>query len=181
MEAVTEAEAVAVKVAVVEPAGTVTLAGTGSTPVLFELRVTKAPPVGAAALTVTVPVVEPPGATEVGLNDRVAIVSGATVTVALWEELLYEAVTETWVDAATEDEAVAVKVAVVRPAPISTVDGTASMLALPELRPTKTPPVGAAALTVMVPVVGAPEAIEVGLNDKLETATCTVTVAEPTL
>jgi hypothetical protein len=87
VEVVTEAEDGAVKVAVVEPAGTVTLAGTGSTPLSFELKVTKAPPVGAAVLNVTVPVVEVPGMINVGLNDKLASTSGAlTVTVAGWEE-----------------------------------------------------------------------------------------------
>jgi hypothetical protein len=75
-------DAVAVKVAVVEPSGTMTLAGTGSALVLFELRETRAPPVGAAAFSVTVPVVEAPGAIEVGLKER-PVTPSVGVTVKL--------------------------------------------------------------------------------------------------
>jgi hypothetical protein len=74
---VTLEEAVAVKVAVLEPAGTATLAGTGSTPVLFEARMIEAPPVGAAALSATVPVVDAAGPIEFGLNDKLLTVIGA--------------------------------------------------------------------------------------------------------
>jgi hypothetical protein len=53
-------------VAVVLPAGTVTLPGTVATAVLLLDRVTTAPPAGAAALRVTVPVDVPPPPTLVG-------------------------------------------------------------------------------------------------------------------
>jgi hypothetical protein len=49
--------AVIVNVAVLEPAGTVTLTGTVATPVLDELSVTTLPPTGALVESVTVPVV----------------------------------------------------------------------------------------------------------------------------
>lgn len=58
---------VAVKVAVVAFAGTVTLAGTCAAAVLLLERVTTAPPVGAALLKVTVPVEEVPPTTDEGL------------------------------------------------------------------------------------------------------------------
>lgn len=67
--------AVAWKVAVVAPAGTVTLLGTLRTEGLSSLSPTTAPPEGAAALKVTVPVVVPPFAMLEGLN-----VSDATAT-----------------------------------------------------------------------------------------------------
>ncbi len=55
-------------VAVVAPAATVTLAGTVAAAVLPLLKATTAPPVGAWALRVTVPVDEPPPVTVVGLR-----------------------------------------------------------------------------------------------------------------
>ena len=66
---------VTVKVALVAPAATMTLAGTVATAVLLLERVTSAPPEGAAAVKVTVPVVELPPTTDVGLTltaDRLA-------------------------------------------------------------------------------------------------------------
>jgi hypothetical protein len=62
------------KVAVVEPAATVTLAGTCAAAVLLLVRVTVAPPVGATALNVNVPLAEAPPVTLVGVTtteDRV--------------------------------------------------------------------------------------------------------------
>ena len=69
VEAVTEV-VVTVKVALVAPAGTVTLNGTVAAVELHE-RETDPPPVGAGALKVTVPVDEAPPTTLVGLNDTV--------------------------------------------------------------------------------------------------------------
>jgi hypothetical protein len=59
---------VTVKFAVVAPAATVTLASTVAAGESSE-RVTTAPPLGAAALKVTVPLEEVPPATVVGLSD----------------------------------------------------------------------------------------------------------------
>ncbi len=58
---------VTVKVAVVAPTATVTLAGTVAAALLLD-SVTTAPPVGAALLKVTVPVDEVPPVTEVGFS-----------------------------------------------------------------------------------------------------------------
>jgi hypothetical protein len=73
-------------VAVVCPAATVTLAGTVAD-VLLLPSVTTAPPVGATALNVTVPVEPAPPVTLVGFNDTEEIVTefttGFTVKVAL--------------------------------------------------------------------------------------------------
>lgn len=75
---------VTVKVAVVEPAATVTLDGTVAV-ALLDASVTTKPPAGAAADSVTVPVLEAPPATDVGFN--VTDVSDAAVIVrlAVWE------------------------------------------------------------------------------------------------
>ena len=71
---------VTVNVAVVEPAATVTFAGTDAA-ALLDVSVTTKPPAGAAADRVTVPVLETPPATDVGFN--VNDVSDAAVIVRL--------------------------------------------------------------------------------------------------
>jgi hypothetical protein len=58
-----------VNVAVVAPAGIVTLAGTLVTMVLLVLSETANPPVGAGPVNVTVPFTDVPPATRVGLRD----------------------------------------------------------------------------------------------------------------
>jgi hypothetical protein len=85
---VTEADAVTarvatVKVALVAPAGMVTLAGTVATDVLLLDRETTAPPLGACALRVTVPVEEVPPDTLAGFSmsdDSLAEVGGPVTT-----------------------------------------------------------------------------------------------------
>ena len=62
------AEVLTVNVALVAPAGTVTLEGTLAAPLLLE-SATCAPPVGAGPLNVTVPVEEFPPATLVGFSE----------------------------------------------------------------------------------------------------------------
>jgi len=82
---------VAVKVAVVAPAGTVTDAGTWAVAVLELVSVTNAPPAGAAAVNVTVPVDEVPPTTEVGFTLTplsAAAAAGVTVNVAVRLTLL---------------------------------------------------------------------------------------------
>ena len=84
---VTEA-VVTVKVALVAPAGTVTLAGTVATAVLLLESVTTAPPEGAAALKVADPVEEAGPTTLAGLKDNedklaaAAIACGVKLSVA---------------------------------------------------------------------------------------------------
>ena len=60
--------AVILKVAEVEPAGTVTVAGTVAADVTDELSVTVSPPVGAALDRVTAPLAVPPGETTDGVT-----------------------------------------------------------------------------------------------------------------
>ena len=73
-----------VKVAMVAPARTVTLAGTVAAAVLLLERVTDAPPVGAGPLRVTVPVEELPPVTLAGLRLNEETVAGVTVSKAGW-------------------------------------------------------------------------------------------------
>jgi hypothetical protein len=79
---------VTVNVALVAPAGTVTLAGTVATLVLPLLNDTTAPPLGAAPLRVTVPCEVFPPTTVPGLRlteDRVGpAAAGVTVSVAFF-------------------------------------------------------------------------------------------------
>jgi hypothetical protein len=82
VEAVT-ALVVTVNVALVAPAATVTLAGVLATLVLLLESATVAPPAGAAALNVTVPVEELPPVTVVGFNEsdeRVAVAAAEGAT-----------------------------------------------------------------------------------------------------
>jgi hypothetical protein len=76
------ATVVAVKVALVAPAATVTLAGTVATAVLLLPSVTTAPPAGAALLNVTVPVEDAPPVTAAGLTDTEDTAGGFSVSVA---------------------------------------------------------------------------------------------------
>jgi hypothetical protein len=93
--ALPEAEpAVAVKEVEVDAAGTMTEAGTDITPPLLE-SVTETPPTGAAALSVTIQVLEAPAATVVGLQPSEDSVTGAgalTVTAADFEVPFNDAV-----------------------------------------------------------------------------------------
>jgi hypothetical protein len=77
--------AVNVKLAEVEPAATVTDAGTGSTPELFEERPTTDPPAGAVEDNVTLQVVIAPVEMELGEHNRpeTAGAGGVTVTEAV--------------------------------------------------------------------------------------------------
>jgi len=72
---------VTVNVADVAPAATVTLLGTCARPVLLLDSATIAPPTGAAAAKVTVPVDEPPPTTEIGFS--VTLLAEPVITVRL--------------------------------------------------------------------------------------------------
>jgi hypothetical protein len=74
-----------VNVALLAPAGTVTLAGTVAAAVLSLIRETVAPPVGACPLRVTVPIEEDPPITLIGLSaieESVVEPCGVTVSEA---------------------------------------------------------------------------------------------------
>ena len=72
---------VAVNVAVVAPAATVTDAGTWAAAVLLEVKLITAPPVGAGPLNVTVPVEEVPPSTVPGLTLTLPSAAPGAVTV----------------------------------------------------------------------------------------------------
>jgi hypothetical protein len=91
VEAVT-VRVVTVKAAPVAPAGTVTLAGTVATAELLLERETTAPPLGACALSVTLPVERDPPLTLVGFSLSEVRVGpgggcGVTVSEAFWVTL----------------------------------------------------------------------------------------------
>jgi len=74
---------VTVNAVLVDPAGMVTLAGTVATDVLLLDRVTRVPPLGAGALSATLPVEGDPPLTLVGFNRSDARVGGMTVSEAV--------------------------------------------------------------------------------------------------
>lgn len=159
-----------VKFALVFPADTVTLDGTVATEVLLLESVTTAPPEGAAAVRVTVPVELFPPLTLVGLRvneERVTVPAGVMVNVACCE-LLPSVAVITAVVVLLTDVVVTVNVADVEP------DGTVTLLGtladeLLLLKLTTLPPDGAAALNVTVPVELFPPTTLVGFNDTEET------------
>ena len=160
---------VALNVAVVAPAATVTEAGTVST-VLLLVRVTAAPPVGATCVSVTVQVLDAFCPRLVGLHASEDTVTGATrLIVALAELLLYVAVTVAlWLLAMVL--VVALKVAVVAPAATVTEAGTVSTV-LVLVSVTAAPPVGAACVNVTVQVLDAFCPRLVGLHTSDDTVT----------
>jgi hypothetical protein len=81
VEAVT-ASVVTVNVALVAPAGMVTLAGTVATTVLLLVRVTTAPPVSAGPLSMTLPMEGDPPLTLVGFSVSELSVGGCGMTVS---------------------------------------------------------------------------------------------------
>jgi hypothetical protein len=156
---------VIVKGAVVEPADTVTEPGTVAAEV-FELdSVTAAPPVGAAAERVTVPVEDAPETTEAGA--RVTLVTGGggafTVSVAVFVTPAYPAVIVTGVCVATA-LVVTVNVAYELVDPTVTFAGTAATAALELERARRAPPGGPYPVRFMVAVEGAPPTTAAGLR-----------------
>jgi hypothetical protein len=149
---------VTVKVAVVAPAGTVTLPldGTAATLGLLLESVTCAPPLGAGPFRVTVPVEELPAVTVVGLRLSEERIGGITVSEAV-RVPPEDAEIVTVVDVATALVFTG-KVAVVAPARTVTLplDGTAATLGLLLESVTCAPPLGAGPFRVTVPVEGFP-------------------------
>src|SRR5262245_44875524 len=139
---------VTVKVALVEPAGTVTLAATVATAVLLLDSVTTVPPAGAGPLRVTVPCEVLPPVTLVwfSVNEETVTVVGAagfTVSVADWVTPPADAERVTAVEVVTV-WVVTVKVALVDPAATVTLAGTVATAVLLLDSVTTVPPAGAA-------------------------------------
>ncbi len=161
MDAVT-AFAVTVNVAVLAPAATVTDTGTDAA-ALFDDSVTTAPPAGAFAVNVTVPVTVLPDVTVAALsvNVLIAAAGGVTVNTVVFVTVPFLAVIVTAVDAVTA-LLVTVNVADVAPAGTVTDTGTVAAVVLELVSVTTIPPAGAAAVNVTVPVTVPAPAIVAG-------------------
>ena len=154
---------VMVNVALLEPAGIATFAGSCAVVALLLCRVTETPPMGAAPVSVTVPVELFPPTTDVGVLVSADIVGAFTVSVVVRATpYVPESVTEVFVATGV---VVMVKVADREPAAIVTLAGTcaADVLLLPNV--TTAPTDGAAPLRVTVPVELLPPTT--GLGDLL--------------
>jgi hypothetical protein len=160
---VTGLEAIA-NVALTAPAGTTMLDGTVATPMLLLVRVTVTPPVGAAAVSRAVPVAVAPAVTVVGLSvtDDSAITAGLTVRTAVFVTPLYAAEIVAVAVAVTGCEVI-VNVALVAPAGTTTLAGRVAAAVLLLVKVTITPPEGAGALRLAVPVEVAPPVSVEGL------------------
>ena len=154
--------------ALVAPAGTVTLAGTEATDGLLLESATCAPPAGAGAFNVTVPVefCRPP-ITVVGFSVSEDRTGGITVSVVVWIAPPEDAEIVTGVEAATA-LVVAVNVVLLAPAGTVTLPGTvAAGLLLDSV--TGAPPAGAGPFSVTVPVELLPPVTVVGFTPSEET------------
>lgn len=167
---------VIVNVALLAPCATVALPGTVAAAVLLLASATAKPPVGAAAVSATVPCDAFPPVTLVGLTDRDdrdaaggGAVGGVSVSDAVRVAPPYDPVIVTPLDAAT-DSVVIVNVALVLPAASVTLAGTVATPVLLLESVTTAPPDGAAALSVAVPCDEVPPTTFVGLTDSAERA-----------
>jgi hypothetical protein len=161
---VTDATAVVVtvNVAVVLPAGTVTVSGTIAEELLLDSAAVM-PPAGAGAFRVNVPVDGDPPVTDVGLNDTEDSPAPAVmVSAAVLTTLLYVPVIVAVADDVTAI-VVTVKFAAVLPAATVTLAGTVAEGLLLN-NTTVMPPAGAAAFRVTVPVEETPPITEAGLS-----------------
>jgi hypothetical protein len=149
----------------VEPAGIVMLGGTVAEAPELEISTTM-PPVGAAVVSVAVPVDGRPPTTVVGERLRAdsATPAGVTERIADLVEPEYVAVIVADEDDVTESD-VTVKFAEVEPAGIVTPGETVATAVFRLASTMLAPPVGAAALKVTVPVDVLPPATLAGLSE----------------
>jgi hypothetical protein len=153
---------VIVNEAVVEPAGTVTNAGTVAAAGFELTRYTASPPAGAAASMVTVPVETPPPTTVVGLRLRLFGLRAVVVRTPVVVTPVEAAVTTVSTSFGTT-AVVATNVTVLAPAATVTDTGT-DTTEEDAIRETAVPPAGAGPLSVRVPVADPPPATEPGLK-----------------
>ena len=159
--AVATAEVVTLKVAVVAPAATFTVAGTPAL-VELEVRATAIPPLGAGLPRVMLPVAGDPPISDVGATLSAVTVGATTVKVVLAvtpckdPEIVAVVVLET-------PTVLTINVAEVAPAGTVTFAGTVALVEL-ELRTTMVPLVGAGPLSVTVPVDVPPPVTSAGDN-----------------
>lgn len=168
---------VTAKVALVAPAGTVTLVGTVAAVELSESDTT-APPAGAAALNVTVPVEPLPPTTVAGLSDTAESVgpvapAAVSVSVALFVTFWYDAEMDTVLVAVTWP-VLTVNVARVCPAGTTTLFGTTASNVSLLASVTTAFPFGAADCNVTVAVEEPPPVTGFGLSVTDETALDTI-------
>jgi hypothetical protein len=158
----------AVKMALVAPAGTVTLEGTVTTLVLLLERETRAPVLGAGAFSVTVPEEGDPPMMLLGFSVSDARVGpgggcGVTVREAVCVKLPLDAEIATGVELAAA-MVVTWKAALVAPAATVTFGGTVAAEVLPLDNTTTVPPLGAGPFRVTLPVEEFPPLTLVGLS-----------------
>ena len=165
VEAVTD-PVVMLKVALVAPDATVTLAGTVATALLLRSDTT-APPIGAALVRVTVPCDAVPPTTVVGLTESAdnatAVGGAATVNTALRAAPPDAPLIVTAVDAPTA-AVVTVKDTPVAPAGTVMLPGVVAADVLLLASVTVAPPLGAAPVSVAVPWTLPPPATLAGLS-----------------
>jgi hypothetical protein len=154
---------VIVNVALVLRAGTVTEAGTPAADEL-PLSDTTTPPLGAGPLNVTVPWEMIPPTTLAGFAESVFNAAGSTVSVAVFVTPLKTAEIVTGVELAT-GVVVIVNVALVLRAGTVTVTGTSAADGVSLLSDISTPPIGAGAASVTVPLELVPPGTLAGLTD----------------
>jgi hypothetical protein len=157
---------VTAKVALVEPAGTVTDGGTAAADVLLLVNDTTIPPTGAGAESVTVPVEPFPPMTEEGDREReesVAGGAGRTVNAEVLVTPPYRAEIATGVEADTGRVATT-NVALVEPAGTVTDAGTVAAAVLSLAKDTTAPPAGAGPFSVTLPVEPVPPMTEEGVR-----------------
>jgi len=161
-----------VRVALVAPAATVTLAGTVAAALLLE-SVTPNPPAGAADVNVTVPCANVPPATLAGLTETAVSEAGGgggiTVSVPAFVAPPYAPVIVTDVDAPTA-AVVTLNVALVAPAATVTLAGTVATALLLLDSVTTAPPAGAAVVNVADPCAAVPPTTVVGLRPIADSA-----------
>jgi len=157
-----------VKVAEVDPCGTVTLEGTLAAVVLELVSDTAAPPVPAASVRLMVPVPDCPLTIVLGLTETLLRAAGGGLTVTPKVTLApeYEAVRVAAVEELTVP-AVTVNVAEVEPCATVTLAGTLAAVVLELESDTAIPPVPAAPVRVTVPVPDWPLTIVLGLTETL--------------